>query len=65
MTYVNSCKYKRHLYLASRDSNDPRLKSHYKIYCKILSKIIKEAKQNNCNSQILESNNKIKTPGKL
>jgi hypothetical protein len=29
--------------------------------CKILSKVIKEAKQNNYNSQILESNNKIKT----
>jgi hypothetical protein len=26
-----------------------------------LSKVIKEAKQNNYNSQILESNNKIKT----
>ncbi|PNF30772.1 hypothetical protein B7P43_G06180, partial [Cryptotermes secundus] len=56
-----SCKHKRQLYLASRDSNDPRLKSHYKMYCKILSKVIKEAKQNNYNSQILKSNNKIKT----
>jgi hypothetical protein len=56
-----SCKNKRQLYLASRDSNDPRLKSHYKMYCKILSKVIKEAKQNNYNSQILKSNNKIKT----
>jgi hypothetical protein len=31
------------------------------MYCKILSKVIKEAKQNNYNRQILESNNKIKT----
>jgi hypothetical protein len=31
------------------------------MYCKILSKVIKEAKRNNYNSQILESNNKIKT----
>jgi hypothetical protein len=51
--------------LTSRDSNDPRLKSRYKIYCKILSKVIKEAKWNNCNSQILESNNKIKTAWKI
>jgi hypothetical protein len=31
------------------------------MYCKILSKVIKEAKRNNYNSQIIESNNKIKT----
>jgi hypothetical protein len=30
-------------------------------YCKILSKVIKEDRRNNCNSQILESNNTIKT----
>jgi predicted SAM-dependent methyltransferase len=56
-----SRKCKRQLYLASRDSNDPRLKSHYKMYCKILTKVIKEAKRNNYNCQILESNKKIKT----
>jgi hypothetical protein len=56
-----SCKSKTQLYLVTRDSNDPRLKSHYKMYCKILSKVIKEAKRNNYNSQIIESNNKIKT----
>jgi hypothetical protein len=55
------CKRKRQLYLASRDSNDPRLKSHYKMYCKILSKDIKKVKRNNYNSQILQSNNIIKT----
>jgi hypothetical protein len=31
------------------------------MYCKILSKVIKEAKRNNYNSQITESNTKIKT----
>jgi hypothetical protein len=31
------------------------------MYCKILSKVIKEAKRNNYNGQIIESNNKIKT----
>jgi hypothetical protein len=30
------------------------------VYCKILSIVIKKAKKNNYNSQILESNNKIK-----
>jgi hypothetical protein len=49
-----SRKLKRQLYLTCRDSNDPRLKSHYKMYCKILSKIIKEAKRKNYNSQVLE-----------
>jgi hypothetical protein len=29
------------------------------MYCKILLEVIKEAKRNNYNSQILESNNKI------
>jgi hypothetical protein len=56
-----SCKHKRELCLASRNSNDLRLKSHYKMYHTILSYVIKEAKRNTYNNQILESNNKIKT----
>jgi hypothetical protein len=32
-----SCKHKRELYLISRDSHDPKLKCHYKPYCKVLS----------------------------
>jgi len=55
-----SYQHRRKLYLASRNTNDLRLKSHYKVYCKILSIVIKEAKQNNYNNQILESKNKIK-----
>jgi hypothetical protein len=47
--------------MARRNSNDLRLKSHYKMYCKILSNVIKEAKWINYNNQILASNNKIKT----
>jgi len=50
----------RRLYLASRNTNVLRLESHYKVYCKILSIVIKKAKQNYYNNQILESNNKIK-----
>jgi hypothetical protein len=51
---IASCKGKRELYLAGRNTNDLRLKSNYKMYCKILSNIIKEAKQNNYNNHILE-----------
>ena len=56
-----SCKHKRELYLICRDSNDPKLKRHYKLYCKILSKVILEAKRSNYKHQILRSNSKIKT----
>jgi hypothetical protein len=28
-----SCKHKRELYMTSRDSHDPNLKCHYKLYC--------------------------------
>jgi hypothetical protein len=42
----------RKLYLASKNINDLGLKIHYKVYCKILSTVIKEAKQNNYNNQI-------------
>jgi len=37
-----SCKSERELYLASRNTNDLRLKSHYKMYCKILSDVFKK-----------------------
>lgn len=48
------------LHIKYKKTNDLRLESHYKVYCKILSIVIKKAKQNNYNNQILESNNKIK-----
>jgi hypothetical protein len=38
-----------------------RLKNHYKRYCNILSKVIKEVKRYDYNNQILKSNNKTKT----
>jgi hypothetical protein len=56
-----SCKHKRELYLTSRDSHDPKLKHHYKLYCRVSSNVILEAKQNNYNNQTLRSGNKIKT----
>jgi hypothetical protein len=39
-----SCNQKRELYLKARDSNELEHKLYYKHYCKILSKVIKEAK---------------------
>jgi len=56
-----SCQHKRELYLISRDSDNSKLKAHYKSYCLILSKVIKAAKQLYYNSKISKSNNKIKT----
>jgi hypothetical protein len=38
-----------------------KLRQHYKLYCKVLSNVIWEAKRINYNNQILRSNNKIKT----
>jgi hypothetical protein len=55
-----SCKHKREIYLTSRDSHDTKLKHHYELYCRGLSNVILEAKQNKYNNQILKSNNKIK-----
>jgi hypothetical protein len=39
-----SINHKRELYLSSRNSNNPKLKEYYKLYCKRLSKVIREAK---------------------
>jgi hypothetical protein len=56
-----SYKHISELYLASKDTHYPKLKRHYKLYCKVLSNVILEAKQNNYNKQIMRSTNKIKT----
>jgi hypothetical protein len=56
-----SCQHKRELYLTLRNSNDPDLKRYYKIYCKILSIVIKAAKKLHYNRLISNSNNKLKT----
>ena len=56
-----SCKHKRELYLFCKNSNDPQLKNYYKLYCKILSNIIREAKKHYYSKQIENSKNKMKT----
>jgi ribosomal protein L33 len=40
-----SCKQKRNLYALTKNSNDPVRKAHYNKYCKILRKVIREAKK--------------------
>jgi len=56
-----SCKRKRELFQLIRNSNNPALKQYYKVYCKILVNVIKEAKGMTLNKRILKSNNKTKT----
>jgi len=53
-----SIKIKRDLYLKCRNSNNHKLKTYYKSYCKLLAKIIRQAKILHYSNQILRSNNK-------
>ena len=55
-----SCRRKRQLFLLNRNNNNPALKKYYKTYCKILAKVIKEAKRLSYNNRILKSD-KVKT----
>jgi len=48
------------LYLISSNSNDEKLKRHYQAYCKVLLKVIKEAKKLYYDTKIQKSNNKCK-----
>jgi hypothetical protein len=52
---------KRQLYLLSNNSNDINLIKYCKQYCKILAKVITEAKGSKYNNQIINSTNKMKT----
>jgi hypothetical protein len=57
-----SCKHKRELFTACRNNNNnPDLLKHYKSYCKILSAVMKEAKQLNYADKIKKASNKNKT----
>jgi len=47
--------------LSSRNSKNPKLKEHYKLYCKLLLKVIKEAEILQNKKQILTSYNKTRT----
>jgi ribosomal protein L33 len=39
------CKHKRSLYTLTKNSNNPKVKVHYIKYCRILKKVVKEAKE--------------------
>jgi tRNA nucleotidyltransferase/poly(A) polymerase len=52
-----SCKRKRWLFLASKNDKNPDLLRHYKIYCKILSSVIREAKRRHYADQIVKATN--------
>jgi len=56
-----SCKRKRQLFSLIRISNNATMKQYYKAYCKILTRVIREAKWMTLNERISKSNNKIKT----
>jgi hypothetical protein len=56
-----SINHKRDLYLRCKYSNDKSLINQNKLYCKILSKLIKLAKHFHYNKQISNSSNKPKT----
>jgi len=56
-----SSQYKRDLYLLCRSTNDPKLKNHYKTYCRILSDVIKTAKKLYYNKLITNSKSKVKS----
>ena len=56
-----SCSNKRKVYLLYRESNDPKLKTYYKNYCKILTKITTLAKKVYYNDKLANSTNQPKT----
>ena len=56
-----SCKRKRELFSLIRISNSSAMIQYYKTYCKVLEKVIREAKRMTLNKRILKSNNKTKT----
>jgi hypothetical protein len=60
-----SCNHKRQHYLLSKSSNDINLIKYYKQHCKILARVITEAKRSKYNNQINNSTNKMKTTWNL
>ena len=56
-----ACKHKKSLIAFPKNSNDPKAKAHYIKYCKILGKLIKEAKKQHYFTLKAKSDNQIKT----
>ena len=55
-----SCNNKRKLYLSYRLNPKKKSLNHYKLYCKILTNVIKEAKKIYYNKKVLKANNKCR-----
>jgi hypothetical protein len=55
------CKRKKELYLLTKANDNNNLKQYYKLYSKLLTKVINEAKRLNYNDKIINSNNTVKT----
>jgi hypothetical protein len=56
-----SINHKREICLCSRNSKNPKFKELYKLYCKLLTKVVKEAKILQHKKQISTSYNKTIT----
>jgi len=52
------CEHKRRLYIYIRERNDAIIKAFYMKWCKILNKVIQEAKKQHYNRLIAKSNYK-------
>jgi hypothetical protein len=59
------CEHKRrlHTHTHSRDNNDAVIKAFYIKYCKILNKVIQQAKRQHYNRLIAKSDSKITKHG--
>jgi hypothetical protein len=55
-----SCLRKRELYLLTKHNNDPKLLKYYKLYCKVLSRVIMTAKKSYYNKYISASVNRTR-----
>jgi predicted acetyltransferase len=60
-----SCKKKESLYLLCRTNGNDLLKLYYKSYCKVLKKVIREAKRRYFNRLIISADNKAKATWKI
>jgi hypothetical protein len=60
-----SYRHKRSLHAFTKNNNDPKAEVHYIKYCKILRKVIKEAKKQQCSRLITKSNHKIMKVGNI
>jgi hypothetical protein len=56
-----SCLRKRELYLLTKHNNNPKLLNDYKLYCKVLSRVIMAAKKSYYNKYIMSSVNRTRT----